>query len=119
VLNTALMSALGDHTFTEARGDRSYWGRLVESAVGAHLCNTAGDDCQVQYWRESPHEVDFVLSRGKKLAAIEVKSCARLVPQRGLAAFLEKFAGARSITVGEGGISLGDFLSHPARHWLE
>ena len=33
VLDTALMSAHSGYTFEEARADRSFWGRLVESAV--------------------------------------------------------------------------------------
>lgn len=68
-LNTALISAQAGYTFADARNDRSYWGRLVESTVGAHLFNTAVDDCQVQYWRESPDEVDFVLTNGRRLVA--------------------------------------------------
>ena len=118
-LNTALISALGGYTFAQARNDRSYWGRLVESAVGAHLCNTAADNCQVQYWRESPHEVDFVLSDGHKLVAVEVKSGAGPTNPKGLAIFAEKFNATRSILVGEGGISLAEFLSRPAANWLE
>ncbi len=39
VLNTALMSALSGMSLAEARADREFWGRLVESAVGAHLAN--------------------------------------------------------------------------------
>jgi hypothetical protein len=41
VLNTALITAQSRLTFEEARKDREFWGRLVESAVGAHLLNTA------------------------------------------------------------------------------
>ena len=44
VLNTALMSAMSGYSFDEARQDRSYWGRLVESAVGAHLYNRSIPD---------------------------------------------------------------------------
>ncbi len=35
VLNTALMAVASGYTFEEAKADRSYWGRFVESAVGA------------------------------------------------------------------------------------
>ena len=28
-------------TLAEARGNREFWGRLVESAVGAHLVNAS------------------------------------------------------------------------------
>lgn len=118
-LNTALISALGGYTFTEARNDRSYWGRLVESAIGAHLCNSANDDCQVQYWRESPDEVDFVLSNGRKLAAIEVKSGTGFAKPKGLAAFTGNYTAARALIVGEGGIPLTEFLARPAGDWLE
>lgn len=118
-LNTALISAQAPYTFTEARNDRSYWGRLVESAVGAHLINTADGDCEVQYWRESPDEVDFVLSNGRKLVAIEVKSGTSYAAPKGLTIFTEKFNTARPLIVGEGGVSLAEFLSYPTAHWLE
>lgn len=118
-LNTALISAQGGYAFAEARNDRSYWGRLVESTVGAYLCNTAFDDCQVQYWRESPDEVDFVLSNGRKLVAIEVKSGTGFAKPKGLTVFTEKFSTSRAFIVGEGGIPLAEFLSRPAVDWLE
>lgn len=117
--NTALISALGSYTFAEAKADRSYWGRLVESAIGAHLVNTASDRCAVQYWREGADEVDFVLSRGNKIMAIEVKSGARFAPPKGLAVFTAKYPQARQMVVGEGGISLPEFLSQPADTWVE
>ncbi len=117
--NTALISALAGYTLAEAMGDRSYWGRLVESAVGAHLINTASEDCEVQYWRESPHEVDFVLTNGRKILAIEVKSGAKYATPKGLAVFAGKFETARTLIVGEGGIPLPEFLSRPAGVWLE
>ena len=118
-LNTALIAAVTGYAFAEARADRSYWGRLVESAVGAHLCNTASENCQVCYWRESPNEVAFVLTDGRRLAAIEVKSGAAFAAPKGLGAFAEKFKQARQIVVGEGGIPLAEFMSRPAEDWLE
>ena len=39
VLNTALLTVGSGYTFEQAVGDRTFWGRLVESAVGAHLFN--------------------------------------------------------------------------------
>ena len=74
VLNTALMTAASGYSFAEARADRTFWGRLVESAVGAHLFNTAPPNLSMSYWRDGPHEVDFVLRRGPRVAGIEVKS---------------------------------------------
>jgi len=118
VLNTALMSALAGYTFDEARADRTYWGRLVESAVGAHLCNTTEDNCKVQYWREGNDEVDFVLNDGRRLAALEVKSGTNYAHPKGLDVFVKKYANAKKYIVGEGGIPLVEFLCAPAKSWL-
>lgn len=117
-LNTALMTSASGYGYAEARADRTYWGRLVESAVGAHLYNTGHPDCEIYYWRESPHEVDFVLARGNRLAAIEVKSGTVPSYAPGLNAFAAKYKTNRLLMVGEGGIPLAEFLSYPAEHWL-
>ena len=118
VLNTALMTAPSGYTFEEARADRSYWGRLVENAVGAHLYNTRGAATRLHFWRDPPHEVDFVIARGPHLLGIEVKS-GRLRSQSGLDAFADRFRGARTVVVGTGGIPLSEFLSLSADDWLE
>jgi len=118
VLNNALMSAGSGYTKAEAKADRSYWGRLVESAVGAHLYNTGHPDCNLYYWRESSREVDFVIERGKKLTAIEVKSGSASGHASGLDVFEENFGKCRKLMVGDGGIPLVEFLSYPAEHWL-
>ncbi|NGX27693.1 MAG: hypothetical protein K940chlam6_01631, partial [Chlamydiae bacterium] len=39
VYNTALMTAQSGKSFLEAQENKEYWGRLVESAIGAHLIN--------------------------------------------------------------------------------
>lgn len=119
VLNTALMSACLPYTLAQAQADRSHWGRLVESTVGAHLCNTAGHDIRITYWRESPHEVDFIIERAGRIAAIEVKSGHVPAQHQGLAAFVEKFPRCKQWIVGDGGVPLGEFLRYPAEHWLE
>jgi len=119
VFNTALMSAIQDYTFAEAQADRSYWGRLVESSVGAHLLNTSDSDTQVCYWRDGSDEVDFILARGRKLVGIEVKSSANPSRARGLKVFAERNPSAKTILVGAGGVPLAEFLSYPAEHWLD
>ena len=94
VLNGALMSVHSDYAYEEARADRSFWGRVVESAVGAHLVNTGGPEHRVYYWRDRRgREVDFVLERGRELVAFEVRSGARLRAVTGLDAFKENFSG--------------------------
>ena len=119
VLNTALMTAGSGYAFDEAGADRSFWGRIVESAVGAHLHNTATSDIRLYYWRDGSLEVDFVLQRGPRLVAIEVKSGPRRASPRGLATFTERFQPQRSLIVGEGGVPPHEFLAAPAARWLE
>lgn len=118
-LNTALISALSGYTYAEARADRSYWGRLTESAVGAHLGNHAGDQYQLHYWRESPHEVDFVLARGRRLLAVEVKSASAQGATQGLAAFVQQFSHAKRLVVGDGGVPLSLFLARDPCEWID
>ncbi|MCY4255803.1 MAG: ATP-binding protein [Gammaproteobacteria bacterium] len=123
VLNTALMSASSDYTFHEATADRTYWGRLVESAVGAHLFNTRGSRTGLYYWRDGSNEVDFVLARADRLAAIEVKSGKRRSTQTGFRKFENRFRksgrAVSRIAVGENDIQLAEFLATPASDWLD
>jgi len=120
VLNTALMSAQDHRSLTEARGDGDYWGRLVESCVGAHLVNSGfGTNIGMTYWRERNHEVDFVLQKGKTVAAIEVKSGRRPEALPGMEAFARIFKPKRQLLVGGQGIKLEEFLLKPASHWLQ
>ncbi len=117
VHNTALMSAMGNHGFDEARADRSHWGRVVESAVGAHLINTADGDTKVHYWRDGDDEVDFVIERRGRLAAIEVKSRPDTPHHRGLDEFRRRHPRARTLLVGGDEMPLGEFLRRPAEEW--
>src|SRR5712691_7555501 len=88
VINTALMTAQTGLTLKEARRDPAFWGRLVESAVGAHLANAAAAGvCDLYYWRDRDREVDFVARAGRTLTAIEVKSGRARDAQPGMAAF--------------------------------
>lgn len=119
VLNTAFMSVNSGYSFEEAQVDRTFWGRLVESTVGAHLYNSGLPDIRLYYWRASPHEVDFVLEQGRRLVSIEVKSTQRRDNSAGIAAFEKCFAPERSLLVGEQGIPLEEFLTKPASHWFE
>ena len=118
-LNNALVSAQGSHSFDEARADRSHWGRLVESAVGAHLCNAAAGDTNIRYWREASLEVDFVLEHRGRLAAIEVKSGKLSAARRGLDEFERRHPGCQTWVVGSEALPVGEFLRHPPEHWVE
>jgi uncharacterized protein len=120
VMNTALMTAQSGLDPDEIRTDATFRGRLVESAVGAHLANAAaGGVCELFYWRERNQEVDFVLRRGRRVVAIEVKSGRPPDSLRGLDAFTSAFRPTRTLLVGGDGIPLDEFLSRPVAHWLE
>lgn len=119
VLNTALMTAGTRLTLEQARADREFWGRLVESAVGAHLANAAASgSCELFYWRERNREVDFVVRSGRSLTAVEVKSGRSPGSLPGMAAFGEAFGPDRRLLVGGDGIPVEEFLSRPAEHWV-
>lgn len=119
VLNAALMSTAQPYTFAQAQADRSYWGRLFESTVGAHLWNTALPREEVSYWRESPYEVDFVIHDAVHITAIEVKSTTTVGSLGGLDAFCKQHPQAKPLLVGANGIPLSEFLSYPLSHWLD
>ena len=119
VLNTAFMAVNSGYSFEEAQADRTFWGRLVESTVGAHLVNSGLPDVKLHYWRDSPHEVDFVLEYGRRLIGIEVKSTQRRDNASGLAAFEKCYAPERTMQVGGQGVPLEEFLIQPAAYWFE
>ena len=120
VLNTALMTAQSGRALAETRRDGDYWGRLVESCVGAHLLNSSmGCSIEVAYWRERNQEVDFVLHQGKTAVALEVKSGRRRESLSGMEAFAKQFRPKRKLLVGGQGIPLKEFLLQPAAHWLQ
>jgi predicted AAA+ superfamily ATPase len=118
VFNTALMTAQSGMSLSEAQRDREFWGRLVESAVGAHVANAAAAGiCEIFYWRDRNYEVDFVVRMGKTVTAVEVKSGRARNTFPGLAAFDAVAPKSRKLLVGPDGISVEEFLQRPVRHW--
>jgi predicted AAA+ superfamily ATPase len=119
VLNNALMTAQSAISFTEARRDPERWGRIAESAIGAHLVNGAQmGEYELFYWREVSKEVDFVLRRGDKVLALEVKSGNRRTSLPGMTAFDKAFGPAKKLLVGTGGIPIEEFLQISPRALL-
>ncbi len=118
-LNTALFSSFSNLTFENFLKDTELRGRLVETAVGAYLANAVrGKKTEVYYWSAENQEVDFVLTQGKNLLAIEVKSGRRRTTLPGLKKFLKRFSTARTILVGADGIPLEEFLKTPPERWF-
>ena len=108
------------YSFGEAQIDRSFWGRVVESAVGAHLCNTRNTATRIYYWRDrsGKHEVDFVISRGPHLVGVEVKS-AKKQTHHGLEAFKHRFPHAKTMAVGPSGFLFKEFFALTTDEWIE
>jgi predicted AAA+ superfamily ATPase len=116
--NNGLISALSTKGFSEALADTIWWGRLVENAVGAHLCNMLSPVTHnVTYWRDGRDEVDFVVASGAKVWAIEVKS-GRSGKGSGLERFRARYPGAEALLVGAQGIPLEEFFTTPIEAWL-
>lgn len=119
-LNTALMTSLANKSFQEWRSDHDMWGRLVEVTIGAHLVNEGVQhSIEVYYWRKGNSEVDFILSKGSDLAAIEVKSGKRHITLPGLELFRKKYKTKRSILIGASGINIKDFFETPIFEWFK
>jgi predicted AAA+ superfamily ATPase len=119
VHNNALVTAQSDRSFEQARRQPDYWGRLVESAVGASLVNSIrGTTIEVFYWSSRNREVDFVLAKGGKVVAIEVTSARRKTGLPGIEAFSEEFDIHKMLLVGGQGIPIEEFLNAPPDTWF-
>ena len=119
VHNSALITAQGNLSFSEARDDPETWGRLLESAVGASLVNAAkGSPVEVSYWATGNREVDFVLAKGRQAVGIEVRSTRRRGSVPGLEAFSKEFKVHRKLLVGGQGIPVEDFIRTPLDQWF-
>ena len=112
VYNNALKNIYCEKSFADAVQNRSLWGRLFESAIGAHIMSYAyAGDYKVYYWRTTPGtEVDYVLEKKGKEIAIEVKSNSD-PGNKGLAEFKAQYKPHLALVVGDGGIKAEDFLS--------
>ena len=86
-------------------------GRLIESAVGAFLLARGVDEgFEVHWWRKRNSEVDFVINKGNRLTAIEVKS-GRVKHVGGSLSFKNLYPQALSLVIGSANCRLEDFLS--------
>ena len=120
VLNTALMTAISGLNITTARTHKAFWGRLTESAIGAHLINGAANGFyEVFYWRNHNQEVNFILKKRNKLIAIEVKSQhVHNTTSSGLRTFSSSFPTTRKLILGGSGIRIEKFLLKPPEYWI-
>ncbi|MBM3186542.1 MAG: ATP-binding protein [Bacteroidetes bacterium] len=110
VHNTALWSAQQGLTFEEIRIQPKIWGRLVQSAIGAHLINACYmDNMRLYYWRDGNDEVDFVLEKDNRIISLEVKS-GKVSNTKGMSVFKKMYKPEKSLLIGGDGIPIEDFL---------
>lgn len=120
VHDTGIMTAQLGIDLAGGRRDPEAWGRIVESAVGAHLVHAASTGAlDLAYWRERDREVDFVVRGRRGVTVIEVKSSRARHSREGTDAFRARFGTARPLLVGGDGIPLGTFLSTDPRDMLD
>jgi uncharacterized protein len=120
VHDQGLRSAIAGVPFAAARRDPEAWGRIVESAIGSHLLHAAArGECELTYWRDGRHEVDFVIRARQRVVAIEVKSGRRREHLPGMTAFATAHRVHRMLLVGQGGIDLATFLRRPVTAWFD
>ncbi len=85
--DNSLMVATYGHYRSFLLTDPERRGHLVESVVGAFLLAQAKvQNFEVYWWREGNSEVDYVLTKGEQIVALEVES-GRVRSLRGLSAF--------------------------------
>ncbi len=110
VHNTALISAQRNNLFKDMLAKPDEWGRMVESAIGAHLINhSLSEKFNLHYWRERNEEIDFVIERKGKVIGLEVKSGAA-GSTSGMTAFKNKFNPDKILLIGKAGLPWQDFL---------
>lgn len=110
VFDTSLLSYASGTSRRQLLDNPTEKGRLVESAVGAYLLARAKEESfEVYWWRAGSNEVDFVIKKGEKLTAIEVKS-GRVKNVGGSLVFKKIYSNALSLIVGSANTSPEDFL---------
>ena len=118
VCNTALMTAMLPYGFNELRSRHELWGHLFVSAVGARLMPSCRrHDIQLRYWNAGNKEVDFVLSKGDGLVAMEVKT-ADADSVSGMKEFKARYARAKPYLIGGQGMAPETFFSCEAERFF-
>ena len=108
--DTALMVTASGERRERLRENSEYRGHLVETAVGAYLLARASrEGFTVTWWRKGSHEVDFVVTKGRRRTANEVKSW-RVKSLKGLGEFVPRYPGTYALVIGSNEFPVDDFL---------
>ena len=118
IWNNGLINAITGDSLEISRSNYSWWGRLVENAVGAHLLNHLTEvPYSVYYWRHKGLEVDYVVQTPKRIWGIEVKSGNSRNP-KGISGFLKMYPEAGTMIIGSGGMPLEEFFGSDPKDLL-
>ena len=115
--NTALMTAMSDYTFAEAQADRSFWGRVGESAVASHVLNTSGKASLSCYGKDGADHMYFAIHRDQRVVMVEVNDT--VGEDESMRARKESLSNGCSVLIGNHGLSLAEFLSTPVERWFD
>lgn len=129
VLDNALVTSMSGTDFGVVRRDPALWGRLTENAVAARLYwSTQATGGELFYWRDRQEEVDFVITQGRQITAVEVKSGTPDALE-GLRGFKKRYPSShtmviskyppRSVGMCDGFMTLREFFSREVVHGQE
>lgn len=94
-------------------------GHLIETAVGACLLARAQEEgFDLYWWRDRGFEVDFVLRKGRRITALEVKS-GKIKDTKGSDEFLQRYPDALRLVVGSANYPVERFLEGDVELFLE
>lgn len=111
VHNTALIAAQRHETIQMVSAIPDLLGRMVESAIGAHLLNhSITQGYKLYYWRDRNYEVDFILEKNGRTIGLEVTT-SETHKRRGMQAFQNLYHPDKVLMVGTSGIPWQDFLA--------
>ena len=106
VHDTSLMTAASEEDAEALFANPAQKGHLIETAAGAYLLERSRQErFSVRWWRDR----DFVITKGRKRTAIEVKG-GHTRRTKGLGAFVEKYPGTYVLIVGAESCPLEEFL---------
>lgn len=110
VHDTSLMTAAAEENIDTLFTNPAQKGHLIESAVGAYLiARSKHERFRVRWWRDRNAEVDFVITKGRKRTAIEVKG-GHVRRTKGIGAFVERYPSTYALIIGAQECPLDEFL---------
>ena len=108
--NTSLISVYASESSSTIKNHLDIWGRRIEQTIGSHLLNQSRlKNINLFYWRDGNNEVDFIISKDKKIIAIEVKS-GKAKFHTGLEVFKKKYKTFKTLLISDDSLPWAEFL---------